>query len=61
VVAVMYEVEAELDGRFWLVRVPAIDRSTQARTIREVPEMAKDLITIMTSEEDPTLKVCVSR
>jgi len=56
----MYEVEVELDGRFWLVRVPAIDRSTQARTFREVPEMAKDLITIMTGEEQPVIELRVT-
>jgi DNA-directed RNA polymerase specialized sigma subunit len=49
-----------LDGRFWLVRVPAIDRSTQARTFREIPDMAKDLITIMTGEEEPTIEVRVT-
>ncbi|HEY5224556.1 MAG TPA: hypothetical protein VIJ18_16105 [Microbacteriaceae bacterium] len=53
----MYEVTAELDGRFWLVRVPAIDRVTQARNVGEIQAMASDLITVMTGEEAPEVRV----
>ncbi len=42
-----YAVEVERDGRFWLVRVPEIDRATQARHLREVETMTRDLISIM--------------
>jgi DNA-directed RNA polymerase specialized sigma24 family protein len=35
------------DGRFWHIRVPQIERSTQARHLREVELMARDLIAIM--------------
>ncbi|CAN5386248.1 hypothetical protein BH10ACT6_BH10ACT6_11610 [soil metagenome] len=49
-VEVIYEVTAELDGRFWHVVVPAIDRVTQARNVGEIEAMAKDLIEIMTGE-----------
>lgn len=43
----VYDVEVERDGRVWLVRVPDLDRVTQALHYREVPEMAKELIEIM--------------
>lgn len=42
-----YRVDVERDGKFWHVRVPAVNRSTQARTLREVEAMARDLIAIM--------------
>lgn len=35
------------DGQFWLIRVPEVDRATQARHLREVEAMARDLIAIM--------------
>jgi hypothetical protein len=43
-----YRAEAERDGRFWRVRVPDIDRSTQARSLSEAEAMVRDLIAIMT-------------
>ncbi len=46
----IYEVTAELEGRFWHVVVPAIDRVSQARNVGEIEVMAKDLIEIMTGE-----------
>ncbi len=49
--AAVYRVEAELDGRFWHIRVPEVGRSTQARSLREIEPMARDLIAIM--EEVP--------
>jgi hypothetical protein len=42
-----YRIEVERDGRFWRIRVPEIERSTQARHLREVELMARDLIAIM--------------
>ena len=59
VVKVMYEVTAELDGRMWLVRVPAIDRVTQARNVGEIQTMASDLIEIMTGEASPEMQIRV--
>jgi hypothetical protein len=43
-----YHAEVTRDGRFWLVRVPEIDRSTQALHYKDVRAMASDLIEIMT-------------
>jgi len=43
-----YRAEIERDGRFWRVRVPDIDRSTQARSLSEAEAMVRDLVAIMT-------------
>lgn len=42
-----YHADVSWDGRFWLIRVPEIDRSTQALRYKDVPAMASDLIEIM--------------
>lgn len=42
-----YHAEVERDGRFWHIRVPEIERSTQARHLREVEFMARDLVAVM--------------
>lgn len=42
-----YTAEVERDGRFWLVWVPEIERATQARNLREVEPMARDLVAMM--------------
>lgn len=47
-----YRVDVERDGRFWLLRVPDVG-VTQARHLREVEVMARDLITVMT-DRDPS-------
>lgn len=36
------------DGKFWLIRVREIDRSTQALRSKDVPVMAAELVEIMT-------------
>lgn len=43
-----YRAELERDGRFWRVRVPDIERSTQARSLSEAEAMVRDLVAIMT-------------
>ena len=42
-----YRAEVDRDGKFWRVRVPEVQRTTQARNLREVEPMARDLIAIM--------------
>lgn len=42
-----YRVDVDLGDRFWLVHVPDLDRSTQARHLREVEGMARDLVAVM--------------
>lgn len=44
-----YRATVTRDGRFWLVRVEGVG-STQARHLRELDTMAKDLIALMTSD-----------
>jgi hypothetical protein len=57
VVEVTYAVTAEPDGRFWVVRIPAINRVTQARNVKEIDVMAVDLIEIMTGETGAAIHV----
>lgn len=42
---------------WWLLTVPQINRATQARNIPEIEPMAKDLISIMTGDEDLRIDV----
>jgi hypothetical protein len=42
-----YHADVDRDGKFWRVRVPEVARTTQARSLREVEQMARDLIAIM--------------
>jgi hypothetical protein len=55
-----YHAKVERDGRFWLIRVPEIGRSTQARHLREVEEMARDLIAVMCDVAPDSFDVVVS-
>ena len=43
----VYEVDVKRDGKFWLIHVPSVDRSTQARNLQELDAMARDLVVIM--------------
>ena len=47
-----YTVEAQPAGRYWALEVPEIDRVTQARNVKEIEIMARDLIEIMTETTD---------
>ncbi|UJW33887.1 hypothetical protein L3Q67_09025 [Saccharothrix sp. AJ9571] len=42
-----YHAEVTRDGKFWLIRVREIERSTQALRYRDVEAMAGELIEIM--------------
>ena len=42
-----YHVRVELGERYWLVHVFELDRWTQARVLREVEPMARDLVAMM--------------
>jgi hypothetical protein len=55
-----YHAEVERDGRFWRVRVPDIDRSTQARSLSEAEAMVRDLIAIMTDVPQNSFDVDMS-
>jgi hypothetical protein len=43
-----YHADVTRDGKFWLIRVREIDRSTQALRYKDVPVMAAELVEIMT-------------
>lgn len=43
----IYYATADRDGQFWHIRVPEVDRATQARTLDEIEPMTRDLIAIM--------------
>lgn len=53
-----YRVDVERDGRFWLLRVPEVG-VTQARHLREVEVMARDLIALVTEQEPSNVEVDV--
>ena len=42
-----YHADVSRDGKFWLIRVREIDRSTQALRYKDVAAMASELIEIM--------------
>lgn len=52
-----YTVNATRSDGVWHVEVVEIDRVTQARTLKEVEVMARDLIDIMTGDTNPTLDI----
>ncbi|MFZ2242559.1 MAG: hypothetical protein WAV90_23925 [Gordonia amarae] len=54
-----YTALVERGERFWIVHVPEVERSTQARTLREVDDMARDLVHLMTGEPADTLNLTI--
>jgi len=54
-----YHADVDRDGKFWRVRVPEVGRTTQARTLREVEPMARDLIAIMDEIPEDSFKLDV--
>jgi hypothetical protein len=54
-----YHAEVDRDGTVWRVRVPEVRRTTQARSLREVEPMARDLIAIMDDIPADSFKVNV--
>ena len=47
-----YTARVERGERYWLVTIPEIERTTQARTLGEVEPMARDLIAVL-EQVDP--------
>jgi hypothetical protein len=54
-----YHADVERDGAVWRVRVPEVQRTTQARSLREVEPMARDLIALMDDIPVDSFKVNV--
>lgn len=55
-----YDASVVLDGKFWVIEVPEINRVTQARSLREAEVMAADLISIMTGEDPEAFDVVLT-
>lgn len=51
-----YHARVERDGKFWLITVAEIDRATQARHLRELDTMTRDLIRVMGDGGDFTVE-----
>jgi hypothetical protein len=54
-----YHATAELDGRYWLIYVEEVDRWTQARHLREVEPMARDLVAVMLDVEPEAFELAL--
>jgi ribosomal protein L12E/L44/L45/RPP1/RPP2 len=55
-----FDAIASREGRWWLVRVPALDAVTQARSLAEIPVMARDLVAALLDVDIDELTVNVS-
>src|SRR5579875_4060061 len=53
-----YRVDVERDGRYWFVQVDGIG-VTQGRSLEEVPEMARDLISLTNGDNSAELDLRV--
>lgn len=42
----VYEAKARRDGTLWFIEIPGLELVTQARTVKEIEEMARDVIAI---------------
>jgi DNA-directed RNA polymerase specialized sigma24 family protein len=47
VAAKQYQARARKDGRFWLVEIPALDITGQARSLGEVDEVAREVAALV--------------
>lgn len=54
-----YKVLARREGRFWLLEVTGVG-TTQARTLREAPEMAKSLISVLCGLRESSIEIALS-
>lgn len=54
-----YHVNVTRGDRYWLLHVPEIDHVTQARHLREVDDMARDLIALMTDTDPADVNLTV--
>jgi hypothetical protein len=53
----VWEATAFPDGKFWIIEIPDIDGMTQARSVKEIDVMVRDLISIMTETEPDSFDV----
>ncbi|MTD17326.1 hypothetical protein GIS00_25675 [Nakamurella sp. YIM 132087] len=55
----VYTAQVSRGEKYWLVHVPEIDRTTQARTLLEVEAMVRDLIVVMEQVEPSSIELRV--
>ena len=55
-----FDAIASREGRWWLVRIPALDAVTQARSLAEIPVMARELVAAHLDVDIDELTVNVS-
>jgi hypothetical protein len=53
----VYEYEIHQEGRSWVVRVPSLGLTTQARNLRETDRMAKSIIALHFDAEPSSIEV----
>lgn len=53
----VYTVNVRRGDTFWLVEVLEVDRTTQARSLREVEPMARDLVVVMTDVDPASVQL----
>ena len=56
-----YEAEVYQDGKWWMIRVPAINGLTQARNEGEIEEMARELIAVTKDVEVDSFDLVLHR
>lgn len=55
--AINYHANVQKGDRYWVISVAEIDRSTQARHLRELEAMTEDLISVVTGTEPDSFTV----
>ncbi len=55
-----YDVTVQLDGRWWLVQVPALDTVGQARSLKESGVVAREVIGLWLDVDPDTIDVRVT-
>ena len=53
----LYHVKAQPVGRFWYLSVQEIHRVTRAKSVSQIPAMARDLVAVMTGQTDFTIEI----
>lgn len=54
-----YTAVATKGDRYWLVEVPEIGRTTQARRLAEIEPMARDLVAVMLEVDPATVQIAI--
>ena len=52
---------AQREGNWWVIEVPALGQTTQARTATDIDEMARDLIAVMRNVDPLEVQVTVTK